>query len=146
MKYFAAVLVMLAMVGFTAGCGTLDTKEASFGDRVAEGVITFHLAGTEPMPADAEVIVKVVDMSSGNGRGEVLGEQTIVNPSRSPIPFRIDYRAEDPVLRRGLNIDARISIRGKLAYYTANAHPITASNEKDMHVVELSPMSRSEPQ
>lgn len=143
MKYFAAALVLLALVGFAAGCGTLDTGEASFGDRVAEGVISFHLAGTEPMPADAEVIVKVVDMSAGNGRGEVLGEQTIVNPSHSPIPFRIEYRAEDPVLRRGLNIDARISIGGKLAYYTANAHPITASNAKDMHVVELSPIGRS---
>lgn len=143
MKFFAAALFLFALVGFTAGCGSLDTKESSFGDRVVEGVITFHLGGTEPLPSDTEVIVKVVDMSTGSGRGEVLGEQTIVNPSQSPIPFRIEYRAEDPVLRRGLNIDARISIGGKLAYYTANAHVITASNAKDMHVVELAPLGRT---
>lgn len=144
MKILAVAFVVLTLVGFTVGCSSVDLGETGFGDRVAEGVITFSGADNEPLPANTEVIVKVVDMSSGNGRGEVLGEQTIHNPSMAPIPFRIEYRAEDPVMRRGLNIDARISIRGKLAYYTASAHPITASNAKDRHVVELAAMGRSD--
>ena len=123
-----------------AGCGSVDLTPPSFGDRALEGAVVFQIAGPV-MPADTEVIVQVVDMSRGAGRGEVLGEQTIVEPSKPPIPFRIEYRAEDAVLRRGLNIDVRVSIAGKLAYYTASAHPLTSANVNEMHLVEVVPVA-----
>ncbi len=138
MKTFSAVSLSIALVLFSAGCGNLDLTPPGFGDRVAQGSVTFRVA--EPLPANAEVIVQVVDKSSNEGRGEVLGEQTIIEPSKPPIPFRIEYRAEDAVLRRGLNIDVRVSIGKKLAYYTASAHPLTSANENEMHLVEVEPV------
>jgi putative lipoprotein len=140
MKFIPAICLSLSLAFLAAGCGSVDLTPPGLGDRVVEGAVTFHLPG--PMPDDAEVTVKVMDFSKGEGRGEVLGEQTIVNPSKAPVPFRIEYRAEDAVLRRGLSIDARIAFGKKLAYYTASAHPLTSANENEMHLVEVVPSSR----
>lgn len=126
----------LLLVFFGAGCGSVDLTPPSFGDRVVEGTVVLSHSG--PLPDNAEVIVQVVDPARG-GRGEVLGEQVIQAPGEPPIPFRIEYRAEDPVLRRGLNIDVRISFGKALAYHTASLHPLTSANEKDPHEVVVVP-------
>lgn len=141
MKLRSLFLAPLLTLGFfAAGCGNMDLTPPSLGDRVVEGTVVFSHGG--PLPGDAEVIVQVVDPARG-GRGEVLGEQIIRRPGEPPIAFRIEYRAEDPVLRRGLNIDVRISFGKTLAYYTASTHPLTSANERDPHEVAVVPAARA---
>ena len=143
MKTLPALFLSLAMSFLSAGCGSMDLTPPSFGDRALEGAVVFQIAGPV-MPADTEVKtthVGDIEQAGVLARGEVLGEQTIIEPSKPPIPFRIEYRAEDAVLRRGLNIDVRVSIAGKLAYYTASAHPLTSANVNEMHLVEVVPVA-----
>lgn len=128
--------VLLTLGLFAAGCGNMDLTPPGAGDRVVEGTVVLSHSG--PLPENAEVIVQVVDPARG-GRGEVLGEQILRAPGEPPIAFKIEYRAEDPVLRRGLNIDVRISYGKTLAYYTANIHPLTSANENDPHEVVVVP-------
>ncbi len=118
-----------------AGCDHLDTTPPAPADRILSGVVTNN-AQTE-LPADSEVTVRVLDVSRGESRSEVLGEQTIKNPGRMPVAFRIEYRAEDAILARGVTVDARISVGGRLRYTTASAHPVTLGNVHDSHVVEV---------
>lgn len=137
MKLRLLCLASLLTLGFlAAGCGNVDLTPPSLGDRVVEGTVVFSHPGA--LPENVEVIVQVVDPARG-GRGEVLGEQIIKAPGEPPIAFKIEYRAEDPMLRRGLNIDVRISFGKTLAYYTASTHPLTSANERDSHEVVVVP-------
>ncbi len=141
MKTIAAVLgVMAGLLG--SGCEHLDTTVPGLGDRVLTGVVT-NATGGGPLPDDTEVWIQVVDRGDGVQRTEVLGEATITNPGRLPVPFQIEFRAEDPVLRGSVEVEARISVRGRLTYMTKTAHPVTLANVgREMTVMVEVPAER----
>jgi uncharacterized lipoprotein YbaY len=70
---------------------------------------------------------------------EVLGSQTISNPGVAPIGFRVEYRADDDLLRSGLNVEARISYGGKLRYFNLNRYALTLGNAGDLHRINVTP-------
>jgi Uncharacterized protein conserved in bacteria len=141
MKTIAVVLCMLAGLLVT-GCEHLDTTAPSLGDRVLAGVVTTATGGG-PLPEGSEVWIQVVDRGQGVQKGEVLGEETIKNPGRMPVPFRIEFRAEDPVLRGSVEVEARISVRGRLTFMTKTAHPVTLANvDREMTVIVEVPSER----
>jgi uncharacterized lipoprotein YbaY len=84
----------------------------------------------------------VLDTSDPVAGPVVLGEQKIPNPGTPPVPFRIEYRAEDTVLRHGLNIEARISVGGKLRFYNVNSYAVTLANAAEPHEVWVNPAGR----
>lgn len=130
---FLSFVALASGLLFT-GCKHLDTSATASPDRVLTGVVTNNTGGGE-LPPDTEVTIRVVDLSRGESRGEVLGEETIMNPGRMPVSFRLEYRAEDAVLMRSVNVEARISVGGKLRYMTIAGHPITLGNVNSSHVV-----------
>ncbi len=71
----------------------------------------------------------------------VLGSQTINNPGVAPIPFRVGYRADDETLRRGLNVEARISYGGKVRFYNVNRYAVTLGNASDIHRISVTRVS-----
>jgi len=136
MKRTAAILAASAALAL-AGCGELDlTPEGSPG-RVLTGRI--ELSDSAALPADAVVSVRVVDPSAAGMPPLVLGSQTIRGPGAAPVEFRVEYRAEDEALRRGLNIEARVSYGGKVRYFNVNKYVVTLGNAADPHRITVSP-------
>jgi uncharacterized lipoprotein YbaY len=135
MKKFLLLVLLNAML---AGCAHLDTSAPGADDRVLTGVVTSG-AGGGALPPDSEVTIRIVDLSGADGRGETLGEATIENPGAMPVAFRIEYRAEDATLMRDVNVEARISVGGRLSYMSMGGHPITLSNVNDSHVIQVMP-------
>jgi uncharacterized lipoprotein YbaY len=138
MKSFLFPALALALVLSVAGCGHLDLMAPGNADRVLTGVVTY--APEEPLPADAEVLVRVVDLSRGEEKPEVLGEETIKGPLMTPVPVRVEYRAEDAQLLRRVNVEVRISVGRTLRYMTTRGHPITLGNVGDPHTIEVDPV------
>jgi len=99
-----------------------------------------ELGASEALPTDAVITVRVVDASNPGMPPEVLGSQTIKNPGAAPIGFRVEYRAEDEVLRRGLNIEARVSIGGRVRYYNLSRYAVTLGNASDPHRIYVNPV------
>jgi uncharacterized lipoprotein YbaY len=147
----AAALAFL----FAGGCGHLDLTPEGNPSRVLTGSVEFD--GATALPADSVVVVRVVDPTGltetapaqvlGSPAIEqptalppkVLGEQVIKNPGQTPVPFRIEYEAGDEQLRRGLNIEARVSSGGKLRYFNRNSYSITLNSVNDPHTVTVNP-------
>ena len=121
---FAAVATLALL--FAGGCGHLDLTPEGDPNRVLTGSVGFDSATT--LPDDSTVVVRVVDPTgmtetapaqvlgsptAGESKAElppkVLGEQVIHGPVQAPIPFRVEYKAGDEQLGRGLNIEVRIS-------------------------------------
>ena len=136
---FLPLGLLLVFAGWLlAGCSHLDVTPPASADRVLNGSVS---TGTsEPLPPDSEVSVRILDVSRGEERAEVLGEQTIKNPTVMPVPFQIEYRADDGLLTRGVTVDARISVGGRLRYTTRTAHPITAGNVHDSLQIDVTPV------
>ena len=134
----------LALFACSAGwllssCSHLDTSPPG-ADRVLTGTVTSR--AVVELPPNAEVTVRIVDLSLGVSRPDVLAEQTISGPTTMPVPFRIEYRADDAQLMRSVAVEARISIDGRLRYITKTAHPLTLSNVNDPHSIDVEPAGK----
>ena len=149
----AAVSVLLA-----AGCGHLDLTPEGNPDRTVTGFV--DIGGMSLLPADAVVVVRVVDPTGLTDTSptevlgspsdsqpkrtmpaKVLGEQVIKNPGSAPVAFRIDYTAADEQLRRGINVEARVSFGGRLMYFNRNSYGITLGNAADPHRISVDPVN-----
>lgn len=129
------LLLGLALV--VSGCSQIELSPQGDPARVLTGRIE---TGKElALPADAVVVVRVVSVTGGGQPPQVLGSQTLQNPGSTPVAFRIEYRAEDEVLRRGLNIEGRISYGGKVRFYNVDQYVVTLATASSEHDVLLNP-------
>ena len=137
MRPAAATALAFAALALS-GCGQLDLSPEGDPSRVLVGRV--ELSDGAVLPNDATLTVRVVDKSSIGMPPQVLGSQTVRNPGGgAPIEFRVEYRAEDDVLRRGLNIEARVSYGGKVRYYNQNGYAVTLGNASDIHRIGVQP-------
>lgn len=149
-----AVLVLLALL---AGCSHLDVGDSGDPNRVLTGTL---VAGV-PLPAGAEVTVRVVSVAADPARPpggdvpiatshpsappmeRVLGETVQKVPvGAGAVTFRVEYQADDATLRRGLTVDARVSVDGVLCYRTVNAHVITLNSSRQPQEISVQPVAR----
>jgi uncharacterized lipoprotein YbaY len=135
-----STLALAAAVLLSAGCGHLDIQAEGDPERVLTGTVNFHVS--EPLPPDTVVTVRLIDPAGPAGLPLVLGEKTIENPGGSPVPFKIEYRAEDDLLRRGLKLEARVSIGGKLRYYNVNGYGVNLAKAADAQEVWVIPAGK----
>lgn len=153
-------LAALAGLLVGAGCGSIDVSAGGNPERVLTGTVNAGIA----LPAGAEVVVRLVSAPAGNdtvrsantdlpvmatrpvGQGleRVLGEhaQTLTAGTMEPVPFRIEYNADDAVLRRGLNLDVRVAVGGKVQFRTVNAHVVTLASSPFKQTVMVQPVGR----
>jgi uncharacterized lipoprotein YbaY len=103
--------------------------------RVLKGEVAIGEAVT--LPADATVTVRVIDTNTQGMPPNVLGAQTITNPGVTPIPFHVEFQAEDDLLRLGLNIEVRVSYGGKVQYFNRNHYAVTLGNISDPHRISV---------
>jgi len=125
---------------FLAGCMQLDLTPEGDPNRVITGTVNLRMP--TDLPADASVLVRVVEANHPEKGKQVLGEQAIARAAVVPVPYRVEFRADDAVLRRGLNVEARISFGGGLRYYNVNAVAVNLGNFDRPVVVVVDPVVR----
>jgi len=133
----ARLLVAAAALLLAAGCGELDLTPEGNPARVLEGEI--RLADATDLPAGSTATVRVVDESVIGAPPNILGTQTLENLGAPPFTFRVEYRADDDLLRHGLNIEVRVSYGGEVRYYNRNRYVVTFGNAADPHRVTVEP-------
>ena len=138
MKIASMLIAAASLV--LSGCGQMDLTPEGDPGRVLTGSV--DIGQETALPQDATVTVRVVDMTNAAMPPVVLGSQTIKNPGVAPVSFRVEYRAEDEVLRQGLNVDARISFGGQVRYYNANKYAVTLGNAADGHRITVVPFGQ----
>jgi uncharacterized lipoprotein YbaY len=150
----AAALILAISFG-GAGCAHLDLTPETDPQRVVTGTVNVH--GEVLFPPEAEVVIRILDTSvkeraannplaietpSGDRTKapkmeRILGEQLIRAPGASPIPFRVEFTADDMLMRHGLTLDARISYNGKVQYRTVDAKIVTLTSVATPHELWL---------
>jgi putative lipoprotein len=137
MKTSLRLLAATAALALT-GCGQIDLTPEGDPARVLTGEV--RLGEGVSLPPDAVITVRVVDVSGTGMPPQVYGAQTIRNPGPGPVSFRVEYRAEDEILRKGLNIEARVSYGGKVRYFNLNKYVVTLGNASDTHRIYVNPV------
>jgi uncharacterized lipoprotein YbaY len=149
------ILLAIAALAAFAGCSQMEFSPAGQGDpaRILTGEV--DIPDVSALPPDTSVTVRVVDMNA-HGQGTdsnqtldsaappggrlpptVLGSQTITSPGTAPVAFHVEYRAEDDVLIRGLNIEVRVSYGGKVQYYNRNRYAVALGNATSDHRITV---------
>lgn len=151
---FVAGLVALAL---GAGCGHVDVAAEGFQNRVLTGTLVTGV----PLPAGAEVMVRLIapagaDRTQPTGgdipvtrqatlvTDRILGEQVqkLATPAAESVPFRLEYVAEDALLRRGVSLEARVYFSDRVRFRTINAHVVTLTSAPFPQRVVLQAASR----
>jgi uncharacterized lipoprotein YbaY len=152
---FSSLFGLLAGVLLLAGCANLETEREGSPDRVLQGFV----AAKTPLPAGAQVLVRILDASpretSRNPASELVADrarplpadrivaewsQALAAGTSEPVPFRLAYTATDAELRHGLNLEARISYGGGLRHRTINARVLTLASAPYPQTLEVEPV------
>jgi hypothetical protein len=137
------LLALLGALGLGAGCANVDVTGEGARNRVLNGTVSTGVA----LPAGTEIMVRIIaptGMAPGQpavsdipiarqspaGTERILGEQvqTLAAPAAEAVPFRIEYDADDALLRRGVNLEARVYYNGRVRFRTVNAHVVTLTS------------------
>lgn len=156
-SHLLKLLTALGALTLGAGCGHVDLTPEGSRNRVMNGTLNTGVA----LPAGAEVLVRIVaatGLPSGPSapsdipvvrqnapaNEQTLGEfvQKLPAPVTEPVAFRIEYDADDAVLRRGVNLEARVYFDGRIRYRTVNAHVVTLTSAHFPQRVELQAVAR----
>lgn len=138
MKTPAITCVLLFLGLFLgAGCSYVEITDVGDANRVMTGKVAF-VPGMA-VPDGAILSVRVVDTSSMTSGPVLLGQQKIAISGEPPFEFRVEYRADDDLLRRGVNVEAKILVNGKLRYANLTGYAVTMSRAAVSQEITLLP-------
>ncbi len=149
---FLSLAAALLLAG--TGCGHLDTSGEGDPNRIVSGVVNVRMNLLPP--PDCQVVVRLIeppdvtaaptaaskDMVIGE-RGtrerpeQVVAEQVIRAPAALPVPFQLEFHADDAQLRHGFNIEARISWGGRLRFRNIESQAVTLDTVAKKQTISL---------
>ena len=157
MKRSLLALVVAGWVWLAAGCGHVDVAPESDPNRVVTGTVNVRMDLMPP--PDAELVVRLIDppdvttAPASAARDLVIGErgsrenpeaivaqQVIRAPSAMPAGFRLEFSADETQLRRGFNIEARLSWGGRLRFRNVEAQVVTLGNANSPIAIWMEPV------
>jgi putative lipoprotein len=131
-----AFVVTSVLVSLVAGCGGGNNEGAK---ETITGTVTY-LQSIE-LPADAEMLIKLEDISLQDAPAGVIAERTIpTGGQQSPLPFAIEY---DPSLieeSHSYSIHAEIRVGGETRFVSGQSYPVLtrgATSNVDVIVMAL---------
>ena len=132
----ACVPLFLGLL-FGSGCAYMDVSPVGDGDRVMTGKVTYEPANA--VPDGAILSIRVVDNSNMTAGPVLLGQQRIPISGSPPFEFRAEYQADDALLRRGVNVEAKVLVNGKLRYANLTGHVVTLDRAAAPQEITLMP-------
>jgi putative lipoprotein len=127
-----------------AACGrTGETAMPSPPAPVASASVTGTATYREriALPADAELIVQLADVSLADAPSTVVAEQRIA-PVRVPAPFTLSYDPARIDPRHSYAVSARVERAGTLLFTTDTRHPVLtqgAGNTAEIVMIKVQP-------
>lgn len=137
MKITPLACVALLLGLFLGGCSHLDISPVGDGDRVMTGKVSYVPA--DPVPAGAILSIRIVDNSKAESGPVLLGQQRVAISGPPPFEFRAEYRADDTLMRRGVNVEAKILVNGKLRHSNLTSHVVMLHRATDIQEITVMP-------
>jgi putative lipoprotein len=104
-------------------------ESADVGDVVVRGTVAYR--ERIAMPPDAQIIVRVCDVSRADAAAVVLGEQVIDQPGNVPVAFAVAVPGDRIDPRGTLTVAARIVVGGALRWVSDTHLPVVTRGAPD---------------
>ncbi|HZY41981.1 MAG TPA: YbaY family lipoprotein, partial [Anaerolineae bacterium] len=120
----AEALAIAALPPATTATPTAPTPTPTPAPVAGSGVLTGTINGAQPitLTANAEIVVKLLDVSRLDAPSQVVAEQTIsVSGQQLPIPFTLNYDAAQIDSTHYYMLLATISVNGELGWLNPQA-------------------------
>ena len=108
------------------------------------GALTYRVRSA--LPPDAEVRIRLEDVSRADAPAVLLGEQVFATAGRQvPLPFEVTFDAAEIDPRHSYSLRARIEAAdGRLLFLTTRSHPVISRDHPSFDVeVVLDPAPKS---
>jgi uncharacterized lipoprotein YbaY len=159
-------LLAVAALALTAGCGTLNLgTDAGEADRVLTGTVEFRAPTADSamavqLPPGCSLVVRVIDPNPPQTATPLqtssemaaarqaptpvtVGESTLRDLGDAPFVYRVEYSASDDDLRRGLQLEARITTAdGHLIYSNTDSFSVGLNDAGEPHRIVLDKIGR----
>lgn len=120
-----AFAVASALVSLVAGCGV-----GGGGGAKVTGTVTYLQSIT--LPPDAELLVKLEDVSLQDAPAGVIAEQTIpVGGQQSPLAFALEYKRRVIEESHSYSIRAEILVGGETRFVSGQSYPVLTHGAPD---------------
>ncbi|KGM31617.1 YbaY family lipoprotein [Inquilinus limosus] len=118
-------IAVLAVAMALAACGPTAEPAAPTPAPAASATVTGTATYREriALPADAELIVQLVDVSLADAPSTVIAEQRIA-PVRVPAAFTLTYDPAQIDQRHSYAVSAKVERAGTLLFTTDTRHPV----------------------
>jgi putative lipoprotein len=133
---FTGLMTVLALL-LLGGCAYVEISPVGADDRSMTGKVTYVPA--DPVPEGSVLSIRVVDNSKATSGPVLLGQQRVAIAGSPPFEFRAEYRADDTLLRRGVNVEAKILVNGKLRYGNLTSYVVTLNRASSPQEITLMP-------
>lgn len=133
---FSRFLCVLGLL-LLGGCAYVEISPVGDDDRSMTGKVTYVPA--DPVPEGSVLSIRVVDNSKAASGPVLLGQQRVAVTGSPPFEFHAEYRADDNLLRRGVNVEAKILVNGKLRYGNLTAYVVTLNRAAAPQEITLMP-------
>lgn len=112
---------LLAACGMTGETATPPPTAAPVASATVTGTATYR--ERIALPADAELIVQLLDISLADAPSTVIAEQRIA-PVRVPASFTLSYDPAQIDQRHSYAVSARVERGGRQLFVTDTRHPV----------------------
>jgi putative lipoprotein len=125
MNRLSLFAIAAAAASALAACGPTGETAAPAPAPVASAAVTGTATYREriALPADAELIVQLLDVSLADAPSTVVAEQRIA-PVRVPATFTLSYDPAQIDQRHSYAVSARVERAGKQLFVTDTRHPV----------------------
>mgnify|MGYP005852030811 CR=1 FL=1 len=132
-------LAVAAALALSACAGAPAAGESGHAVPSITGQVSASAAA--PLPAGAELIVRVYDVSRMDAPARVMGEQR--QPlERLPAPFQVFYDPAAILPQHTYAVSARVETGGQLLYINTRAHHVITRGQPTRIDVEVEPVAR----
>lgn len=138
-RLLAAMAALAAAAALSACAGAPAAGETGSSRPSVTGEV--KKAAAAPLPADAELIVRVYDVSRMDAPAPLLGEQR--QPLRRlPAPFQVFYDPAAVLPHHTYAVSARVESGGRLLYISTRAHHVITRGHPTRIDVTVDPVAR----
>lgn len=126
-KSSLALVLVLVVTSLVPACSGKNDKNA-----VATVTGTVAYLQRIALPPDAEVHVRLEDISLQDAPAGLIGEQTFLTKGKqSPIPFRVQYDPKVIEESHSYSVRAEITIGGQQKFTTTQSYPVLTRGNPD---------------
>lgn len=121
------------MIALAGAALVLPAASATAQNTILMGTVNYR--ERMALPANATVLVQLVDVSKADAPAEVIAEDRVTGTTASPVSYRLQFDQSRIKLGRSYALQARISDGDRLLFINTTRHAVFAGGRNNTRIL-----------